>query len=42
MTTKTFDSTISEPLQHNLTDEYVSPEENPIALPPEAVIKVDD
>ena len=39
MTTKTLDSTISEPLQHNPTVEYVSPEENPITFPPEAVIK---
>ena len=39
MTTKYFDNTISNSLQHNPTVEYVSPEENPIALPSDSVIK---
>ena len=42
MTTKTFDSTVSQLLQDNSSMEYVAPETNPIAskdLPPETVIK---
>ena len=39
MTTKTFDSTISQLLQDDSDVEYVAPEKNPIALPTEAVIK---
>lgn len=42
MTTKTFDSTVSQLLQDDSSLEYVAPETNPIALkdlPPEAVIK---
>ena len=39
MTTKTLDTTVSQLLQDNSSVEYVSPEENPIALPPEATIK---
>ena len=39
MTTKTFDSTVSQLLQDDSSVEYVSPEERPIAFPTETVIK---
>ena len=39
MTTKTFDSTVSQILQDDFSVECVAPEKNPIALPPEATIK---
>ena len=37
--TKTIDSTVSQNLQDDSSVEYVEPQENPIALPPETVIK---